>query len=714
MIKTIPPPSPTSSLQFKLLGALSLGLLVILIAALAGLGSAWRNLSAEEPPEIARRVQAGELQRGFRLQVQEWKDVLIRGSDDELRKHHIAAFHEEGRKVAELARDMSASRDVQTRELAKKFLTEHQHLEERFGAAMNSFAANDYDPVQGDVSVRGIDRSVAATADALWQRADERAKLEATARSEGSRDALVTSASVTAVAAIVLMVVLAIWLRRAVIAPVVAVEAAARAVARGELHHIAPPVTGRDEIARLGRAMAEVTQTLRDVLSAQATMAQRHEAGEISYRMDHAAFPGGYGEMVRDCNSLVNAHIEVKLRAIEVMGRYAIGDLSPDMERLPGEKAIITRALDTAKANLGAINAEIKALAAAAAVGDFSQRGDEAAYQHDFRDMVGGLNCLMQTTERDLVQVSSVLQAIARGDLTARMEGEFHGVFARMRDDVVLTCNQLTGMVGGIKRAAQSIQTAAVEIAAGNNDLSQRTERQAANLEETAASMEELTSTVRQNADHAIQASGLAAGAQKVASQGGEVVGQVVHTMIAIEASSKRISEIISVIDSIAFQTNILALNAAVEAARAGAEGRGFAVVASEIRTLAQRSTVAAKDIKELIEASVTDVSAGSRLVREAGETMGEIVAGVQRVSAIMAEISSASNEQSAGIEQVNQTVAHMDETTQQNAALVEEASAAARSMEQQAIALNEAVDVFKLTPAANDAEQATRPLVFA
>ncbi|MEN6685025.1 methyl-accepting chemotaxis protein, partial [Stenotrophomonas pavanii] len=220
--------------------------------------------------------------------------------------------------------------------------------------------------------------------------------------------------------------------------------------------------------------------------------------------------------------------------------------------------------------------------------------------------------------------------------------------------------------------------------------------------------MEELTSTVRQNAEHARQANQLAIGAHGVASQGGEVVGQVVTTMSAIEASSKKIAEIISVIDGIAFQTNILALNAAVEAARAGEQGRGFAVVASEVRTLAQRSAAAAKEIKGLIDDSVGKVNDGSALVHKAGATMGEIVASVQRVTDIMAEISAASQEQSAGIEQVNQTVVQMDETTQQNAALVEEATAAARAMEEQAGHLSEAVSIFVV----DEADVVTAPRV--
>ncbi|MGE8248984.1 MAG: methyl-accepting chemotaxis protein, partial [Stenotrophomonas bentonitica] len=382
---------------------------------------------------------------------------------------------------------------------------------------------------------------------------------------------------------------------------------------------------------------------------------------------------------------------------LAVVQRYAQGDLSADIARYPGEKAAITATVDAVKQNLGNINGEIQRLAAAAAAGDFSQRGDTARFDHDFRRMIGHLNAMMQVSDDNLGKLSQLLSAIAEGDLTARMHGDFQGVFATMRDDANATVAQLTQIVGQIQEAAGSINLAAGEIATGNSDLSRRTEQQAANLEETAASMEELTSTVRQNAEHARQANQLAIGAHTVATQGGHVVGEVVTTMAAIQTSSKKIAEIISVIDGIAFQTNILALNAAVEAARAGEQGRGFAVVASEVRTLAQRSAGAAKEIKGLIDDSVGKVAEGSQLVNQAGATMGEIVASVQRVTDIMAEISAASQEQSAGIDQVNQTVVQMDETTQQNAALVEEATAAARAMEEQATQLADAVAIFRL-----------------
>nr|WP_275086461.1 MULTISPECIES: methyl-accepting chemotaxis protein [Stenotrophomonas] len=494
---------------------------------------------------------------------------------------------------------------------------------------------------------------------------------------------------------------LAAWaITRSLTRPLEGAVKLADGIANGRLDN-SIDASGNDEVTQLLRSMQRMQAQLQSVMAAQGELARQHDAGSLSYRMDESAFPGDYGRMVHETNALVGSHVQVQNRLIEVMKHYARGDLSVDMDPLPGEKAAITQAMDETKTSLSAINSEIRRLATAAAAGDFSLRGDEDRFAYDFRDMVAGLNRLMQTTDENLVQVSTLLQAISRGDLTVRMQGDFHGVFARMRDDCNATVDQLKQIVGRIQSSASSINLAAGEIASGNTDLSRRTEQQAANLEETAASMEELTSTVKQNAEHARQANQLAIGAHGVASQGGDVVGQVVTTMSAIEASSKKIAEIISVIDGIAFQTNILALNAAVEAARAGEQGRGFAVVASEVRTLAQRSAAAAKEIKGLIEDSVGKVADGSVLVRQAGTTMGEIVASVQRVTDIMADISAASQEQSSGIEQVNQAVVQMDETTQQNAALVEEASAAARSMEEQANLLTEAVSVFRTGAAA-------------
>jgi methyl-accepting chemotaxis protein len=290
-----------------------------------------------------------------------------------------------------------------------------------------------------------------------------------------------------------------------------------------------------------------------------------------------------------------------------------------------------------------------------------------------------------------------VARTVASGDLTSHIEAGATDETGQLLQALKDMNDSLVRIVGEVRTGTDTIATASSQIAAGNLDLSSRTEEQASSLEETASSMEELTSTVKQNADNARQANQLAVSASEVAIKGGAVVSQVVDTMASINDSSKKIVDIISVIDGIAFQTNILALNAAVEAARAGEQGRGFAVVATEVRNLAQRSAAAAKEIKTLIGDSVDKVATGSKLVGKAGSTMDEVVASVRRVTDIMGEITAASQEQSAGIEQVNQAIAQMDQVTQQNAALVEEAAAAAESLQDQAGNLSQVVSVFKL-----------------
>ncbi|WP_461571650.1 methyl-accepting chemotaxis protein [Thiobacillus sp.] len=294
-------------------------------------------------------------------------------------------------------------------------------------------------------------------------------------------------------------------------------------------------------------------------------------------------------------------------------------------------------------------------------------------------------------------QAVKVAQTVAAGDLTSRIDVESGDEFGQLQQALKDMNASLVTIVGQVRSGTETISIASREIATGNLDLSSRTEEQASSLEETASSMEELTSTVKQNAENARQANQLVVSTADIAVKGGHVVGQVVDTMASIKESSRKIADIIGVIDGIAFQTNILALNAAVEAARAGEQGRGFAVVASEVRNLAQRSAGAAKEIKALIEDSVGKVDAGGKLVDEAGKTMDEIVSSVKRVTDIMSEIAAASQEQSSGIEQVNQAITQMDDVTQQNAALVEEAAAAAESLQDQAAKLAEAVSVFRL-----------------
>ncbi|WP_342316036.1 methyl-accepting chemotaxis protein [Lysobacter sp. FW306-1B-D06B] len=503
-----------------------------------------------------------------------------------------------------------------------------------------------------------------------------------------------------ALLALAAAVALCLLISRSIAASVRRATQAAQAMAEGRFD-VDIRTDQRDEVGQLLGALQRMRQRLEDYSAAQGEMARRHDEGQIGFRIDDSAFPGAYGRMVRETNGLVASHIDAIERALRIMERYAVGDLTQDMDRLPGEKAVLTRTMDSVKANLQAINGEIQRLALAAADGDFAARGDAERFEHDFRAMVDTLNRLMSTADGNLSALSTLLQGMARGDLDQHMRGEYRGVFARMADDANETVDRLAEIVGQIREGSDAISSAAAEIAAGNNDLSHRTEQQAASLEETASSMEELTSTVRQNADNARQADQLARTAADVAGEGGAIVEKVVLTMSAINESSRRIGDIIGVIDGIAFQTNILALNAAVEAARAGEQGRGFAVVAGEVRSLAQRSANAAKEIKQLIIDSVVEVQQGTQLVDQAGRTMEDIVTSVKKVTDIIADISAASQEQSAGIEQVNHAITQMDEGTQQNAALVEQASAAARSLEQQSEQLVETVAVFRLAQAA-------------
>jgi len=350
---------------------------------------------------------------------------------------------------------------------------------------------------------------------------------------------------------------------------------------------------------------------------------------------------------------------------------------------------------------------QMQALIDSASAGDLSKRIDSSSYKGFMRNLSDGINKMLETVVAPVQEGTRVMKSLADGDLSQNMVGEFQGDFAVLQEAIDTSVNNLRSMVGDIRESASAITSGAGEIAQGNQDLSQRTEEQASSLEETASSMEQLTGTVKQNADNANQANQLASGAREQAEKGGKVVGNAVSAMSEINSSSKKIADIISVIDEIAFQTNLLALNAAVEAARAGEQGRGFAVVAGEVRNLAQRSAAAAKEIKALINDSVEKVDEGSKLVDESGKTLEEIVTAVKKVSDIIAEIAAASQEQSTGIDQVNKAIIQMDEVTQQNAALVEEAAAASESMDEQSKGLSKLMEFFGTA----DSDEAPSPV---
>ena len=369
------------------------------------------------------------------------------------------------------------------------------------------------------------------------------------------------------------------------------------------------------------------------------------------------------------------------------------------------------------------VEKEVDNIIESAGKGDLSQRATTDNKTGFFKELSMGLNRLMSISENVINDTARVLDAMAHGRLDERIDADYEGIFGKLKQDANATGDRLGDVIGQIRDSANTVSTGSGEIAQGNTDLSQRTEEQASSLEETASSMEEMTSSVRQTSENAVHANELAGNAQSQAQKGGEVVGRAVGAMEEINTSSKKIADIIGVIDEIAFQTNLLALNAAVEAARAGEQGKGFAVVAGEVRNLAQRSAGAAKEIKDLIRDSVEKVDNGTSLVNESGKTLAEIVEAVERVTTMIKEISSASEEQASGIEQVNKAISQMDEMTQQNAALVEEASAASETMQEQAKNMLDLVGFFQAadtgtggammnTPVAPAAPQAPAPKI--
>lgn len=507
--------------------------------------------------------------------------------------------------------------------------------------------------------------------------------------------------------AIGLASVLAWALTRSIVRPIGDAVRVAHAVSRGDLS-VQAHSTARGEVGVLLRAMEVMVGTLQNFSAAQEQMARRHAAGDTDARIDVAAFRGAYGEMATKMNDLLDEHLSLQFRLVEVLRHYAVGDFSVEMPALPGKKAQLGDATAQARANLIAVSAEIARLSQAAAGGDFSQRGHSDALQHGFRDIVDHLNRLMEVADLGLQEVTRVLGAMAEGDLRTSIDVEFEGTFEQLKLDANRTTERLAAIVSGIRRGSEAIDRAAREISSGNLELAQCTDLQGQALATTSGAIRELSDTVHTTAGNTQEATRCAGEAARVVAAGDAAVAEVVTTMDRIQEASGRISDITSLIDSIAFQTNILALNAAVEAARAGEQGRGFAVVASEVRNLAQRSAQSAREIKTLIEQSEARVAEGSDRARQAGETMRQVRGSVERVSQLMCDIEAATQAQGQGLEQVHQAIARMDEVTQQSAALVEQVSAAARSMTEQTSGLSQSVAVFRLA----DVPVAPRPAV--
>ncbi|MDO9232804.1 MAG: methyl-accepting chemotaxis protein [Methylotenera sp.] len=494
--------------------------------------------------------------------------------------------------------------------------------------------------------------------------------------------------------------------------------------------------------AFINQTIEKVRSNIKNFIAEMQHMSQQHDAGEIDVVMDTSKFTGAYLQMSQGVNAMVGAHLQEKAEMIQMMRALGDGDFGAEVKQYPGKKATINQSIERLEGKLKGIVDSVKWVTNEHAQGNIDMSLHAHMFKGGFSELATAVNNIvagqLELTEKALACVKEfgegnfdaplekfpgkkafvndaieqvrvnlkalnedaqmLAEAARDGRVSVRADASRHlGDYRKIVDGMNETLEMIVQPIVIVKQSAEAINTAAKEIAQGNADLSRRTEDQAANLEKTASSMDQLSSTVKQNADNAKQANQLAIAASGVAVKGGVAVSDVVSTMADINASAKKIEDIISVIDGIAFQTNILALNAAVEAARAGEQGRGFAVVAGEVRNLAQRSAGAAKEIKELIHDSAIKTAEGTKQVEAAGETMQEIVSSVKRVSDIIGEIAAASTEQSAGIAQINDAIIKMDDVTQQNTALVEEAAAAAESMMDQAEELMNAVSVFSI-----------------
>lgn len=457
-------------------------------------------------------------------------------------------------------------------------------------------------------------------------------------------------------------------------------------------------IESNDEFGRLAELNGSVLSALQMMRAEAGCIAENVKQGNLDVRFNGEGLQGAWAEIAEEANVVIDGYVEPFNEAAAYLERISHGDIPPiTTKQYQGDFNLFKGSINRSISIITNLLAEYNALINAAHNGDLTARGDADMFEGCWQEFIDGLNKIFETAVAPVHHAGDALRALAEGDLSYYMEGEYRGEYAMLQSDVNTTIGRLESTVIPVQKAASFISNSASQIFAGNNSLADRTDKHSSILQETTSSMNGLISTLRNNAENSRQANTLATEARVSAEHGGEVVSSAVQAMAEINKSSNMIAEIIGVIDDIAFQTNLLALNASVEAARAGEQGRGFAVVATEVRNLAGRSATAAKEIKELIKDSLKKVQAGTSLVNQSGETLDEIMDGVKQVGDIISDIDEASNKQIQGFELVNKAVNSMDEIVQQNAMLAEKTSEASGSMRDKAKELEELMQFFKV-----------------
>jgi len=458
----------------------------------------------------------------------------------------------------------------------------------------------------------------------------------------------------------------------------------------------------RSENDNMVPAFIGMMEALQQLIDEMNRMSREHDAGDIDVVIPAERFRGAYAEMAQGVNDMVQGHITVKKKAMACVEQFGRGNFNAELEQFPGKKAFINDTIEGVRENLKGVAAEIRTLSVAVENGDLSIRGNDAGFEGDWEALIGGLNRLVEAFVGPLQEATEVLEAAADRDLTSRMQGDYKGELAELKNYVNRALNAMDESLGQVAAAVVQVAEASGQISSGSQQLAEGSAEQASSLEEVSSSLEEMGAMTRQNAGNAGEARTLSDEAAEGARKGNDAMQRMSEAMDQIQKSSEETAKIVKTIDEIAFQTNLLALNAAVEAARAGDAGKGFAVVAEEVRNLAQRSAEAAKDTADMIEDAVKNAEGGVTISQEVAEALREIASGATNVNELVAEIAAASDEQAQGLEQINTAVGEMDTVTQNNAANSEESASAAEELSAQAQELRGMVETFRLTTARN------------